>query len=138
MKIQIIPFIVLFFSVSVQADSSKCKKNIQHIFEKEISLCKKMTGTQKNKCLQSAGIKKKNLLKKCGKSTPSLRGQCSAAADIVIKNFKKANPVKAEAIEDQKSSLKYALMQDCRTGNYEIECLKKIKDPAAIQSCRKD
>lgn len=138
MKTQYISFFILFFAVSLQADSSKCKNNVQNIFEKDMAVCRKMKGAEKNKCFKSAASKKKNLLKKCGKSGLSLRGQCSAAADTVIKNFKKANPAKTETIEDQKASLKYALMQDCRTGNYDIDCLKKVKDPVSIQSCRRD
>lgn len=138
MKTQYISFFILFFAVSLQADSSKCKNNVQNIFEKDMAACRKMKGAEKNKCFRSAVSKKKNLLRKCGKSSLSLRGQCSAAADTVIKNFKKANPAKTETIEDQKASLKYALMQDCRTGNYDIDCLKKVKDPVSIQSCRKD
>ncbi|HMV81257.1 MAG TPA: TIGR04454 family lipoprotein [Leptospiraceae bacterium] len=117
---------------------AKCRKNIQNIFEKDAALCRKKPAAEKNKCLNTAAVKKKNLLRKCGKASPSLRGQCSAAADTVIKNFKKANPAKADTIEDQKASLKYALMQDCRTGEYDIDCLKKVKDPVSIQPCRKD
>lgn len=140
MKLLYILCTIFLFSVSFSAEaySVKCRKNIQGIFEKDKAACKKMSGTEKRRCLNSAQLKKKALLRKCGKSSPSLRGQCSAAADTVIKNFKKANPAKADTIEDQKASLKYTLMQDCRTGEYDIDCLKKVKDPVSIQSCRKD
>ncbi|HMV81258.1 MAG TPA: TIGR04454 family lipoprotein [Leptospiraceae bacterium] len=132
-----ISFLFAVMSVSINADVSKCKKEVFEGFEMAKKACKDLKGKEKKTCLNSASDTKEKEIQSCKTRVFPSKAECAPVVESIIENFKIVNPDKAEEIENQKSMIVPALQSECESGKYDLICMKNAKDPIAIQSCKK-